>query len=147
MADWAVANGYYKLPAHATERRCAEELSEAMRLDVMTIEGGHRVRTMHAWPGGKQRTLWDDIRTITRDNMMLSVAHKRNGIVGEVKQIKIDLDFFNELHADEPPVQMSFSFENDLADAGLLTVSSNGPNWPPPATPQRRASRPSRSRP
>jgi hypothetical protein len=62
--------------------------------------------------------------------MVLSVAHKRNGIVGEIKQIKIDIDYFNELHADEAPVQMSFNFENDLADAGLLDPASSGQEWP-----------------
>lgn len=149
MADWAVANGKYKLPDRATERRCAEDLSDAMRLDMMTVESGRRVRTMHAWPSG-QGTLWDHIRTITRDNMALSVALKRNGIVGEIKQIKIDLDFFNDLHADEAPVQMSLNFENDLADAGLIASSSSGPDWrggPPPVAPRRRVARPSNSRP
>lgn len=124
MGDWAVANGKYKLPTHATESRCAEELAEAMRLDLMTVEGGRRVRVMHAWPASNQRTLWDHVTTITRPNMQLSVAQKRNGIVGELKQMKIDLDFFNELHADEPPLQMAFNFEGDLADAGLLKPSS-----------------------
>lgn len=124
MADWAVENGKYKLPTHATERRCAEELAEAMRMDLMTVEGGRRVRTMHAWPATSQRTLWDHITTISRPNMQLSVAQKRNGIVGELKQMKVDLDYFNDLHADEPPLQMAFNFEGDLADAGLLKTSS-----------------------
>jgi len=141
MADWAVANGKYKLPTHATERRCAEELADAMRLDLMTVDGGRRVRTMHAWPASNQRTLWDHITTISRPNMELSVAGKRNGILGELKQVKIDLDFFNELHADEPPVQFAFNFEPDLADAGLLKPSSIelerliGP--PPPVPPEK----------
>ena len=133
MADWAVANGKYKLPSHAVERRCAEELSDAMRLDFMTVPGGRRVRTMHAWPT-KQETLWDHIRTITPEKMRLSVAFQRNGVVGVLKQIKIDLDYFNELPADSQ-IQTSFNFEPDLADAGLLTSSSEPaqPTSPTPA--------------
>jgi len=123
MGDWAVATGRYKLPEHATARKCAEEIADAMALDMVTVVGGRRVRTMHAWRN-EQRTLWDHIGTISRNNMALSVAFKRNGIVGEVKQIKIDVDHFNELHPDDPALQVSFNFENDLADAGLLNFSS-----------------------
>ncbi len=123
MADWAVAQKMYKLPSYATERKCAEELADAMRQEHMTA-GGRRVRTMHSWPEA-QGTLWDHIKTITRDNMQLSLALKRNGIVGEVKQIKTDLDYFNDLHADEPPLQTSFNFEKDLEDAGLTDPSSS----------------------
>jgi hypothetical protein len=126
MADWAVAQEMYKLPVFATARRCAEELADVMRQDHMMVDGGRRVRTMHSWTS-EQRTLWDHIRTITRDNMKLSMALKRNGMVGEVKQIKTDLDFFNDLHADEAPLQMSFNFERDLADAGLIDLSSTAP--------------------
>ncbi len=73
--------------------------------------------------------------------MAVSVALRRNGVVGEVKQIKRDLDFFNELHPDLPPLQTSFNFEGDLADAGLTSPSSIelerliGP--PPPVPPEK----------
>src|SRR5205823_6136646 len=129
MADWAVAQGMYNLPVFATAKRCAEELADVMRQDHMTVAGGRRVRTMHSWTAD-QGMLWDHIQTITRDNMKLSLANKRNGIVGEVKQIKVDIDYFNDLHAGEPPLQMSFNFENDLADAGLMESFSNVPAPP-----------------
>ena len=149
MADWAVTEGMYKLAQYATEQRCAEELADVMRQEHMTVEGHRRVRTMHSW-SSEQRKLWDHIQTISRENMKLSVALKRKGIVGEVRQIKIDLDYFNEVHADEAPLQMSINFENDLADVGLLTSSANAPappTEPVPGVRRPRALKPVPSRP
>ena len=123
MADWAIAEGKYRLPHSAANRKCAEELAEAMRLDFFT-SGGRRIRAMHSFTREKQGGLWDHVRTISPENMAISVAQRRNGVVGEVKQIKRDLDFFNELHPDRPPLQTSFNFEPDLADAGLFDPSS-----------------------
>lgn len=124
MGEWAVATGRYKLPPHATERKCAEELADAMAMDMTTVSGGRRVRTMHTWRS-EQRNLWDHIATISTPDFTLSMAYQRNGALGIVKQMKTDLDYFNELHPDGPAVQVSFNFENDLADAGLLNFSSS----------------------
>jgi hypothetical protein len=121
IADWAVTKGMYALAPHAAARRCAQELADAMRTEFFTVAGGRRVRVMHAW-ASPQGNLWDDIRTISRENMEISLAQKRNGIVGEVKQIRQDMDYFDSLHPDDPRLQMSFDFTNDLADAGLLEV-------------------------
>lgn len=149
MAEWAVEAGMYKLPPFAATKKCAEELADAMRLQYMPVKGGRRVRAMHSWPT-EQGTLWDDLRTIKRGPMELSTALKRSGVVGEVKQLKRDLDFFNEFHPDEPPIEISFNFENDLADAGLFNLSSSGlmpPAAPPPPSPRGRAWKPAPYRP
>jgi hypothetical protein len=140
MADWAVDEGKYRLHHAAANRKCAEELAEAMRLDLFT-SGGRRIRAMHSFTKDKQVGLWDHIRTISPDNMAVSVALRRNGVVGEVKQIKCDLDFFNEIHPDLPPLQTSFNFEGDLADAGLISPSSieleRLIGQPPPVPPEK----------
>jgi len=149
MSEWAVSTGRYKLPPHATERKCAEELADAMAMDMMTVLGGRRVRTMHTWRS-EQRNLWDHIDTISIPDFELSMAYQRNGALGIVKQMKIDLDYFNELHPDGPAVQVSFNFENDLADAGLLNFSSSEhepPSAQPPGAPPRKGSRPGPSHP
>lgn len=149
MGEWAVATGRYRLPPHATERKCAEELADAMAMDMMTVSGGRRVRTMHTWRS-EQRNLWDHIATISTPDMALSMSYQRNGVLGTVKQMKIDLDYFNELHPDDPALQVSFNFENDLADAGLLNFSSSEHERlgvRPPGVPPRRGSQRGPSRP
>jgi len=141
MGDWAVATGRYKLPEHATARRCAEELADAMALDMMTVSSGRRIRTMHAWRAAAQGTLWDHIETISREHMQLSLAFARNRVAGELKQVKIDLDYFNDLHPDDPELQMSFNFTGDLADAGLLGPSASEPSRQPGSPPDSRRRR------
>jgi hypothetical protein len=123
MADWAVAEGMYKLRPYAAEAQLAAELADAMRVEYITDDHGRRVRVNHAIPKA-QGSLWDEIRTISRPDMKLSVAQKRIGIAGEAKQIQRDLNYFNELHADEAPLQASFNFNEDLADEGLLSAPS-----------------------
>jgi hypothetical protein len=36
--------------------------------------------------------------------------------VGDCRQFKIDVDSYNEGHADQEPIQIVFNFENDLAE-------------------------------
>ena len=70
MAEWAVANRKYKLRPFEAETKCAAELGDGLRMSYMTVQG-RRVRIMHAYPS-PQGDLWDDIRTVSRDNMKLS---------------------------------------------------------------------------
>lgn len=80
MAEWAVAEGRYKLPPYTATRKCAEELADAMRLEFATDLKGRRVRVNHSW-NDAQRTLWDHYRTISPENFELVIAQKRNGVV------------------------------------------------------------------
>lgn len=131
-------------PPQATVTKCAEELAAAMRSQSILDAHNHQVRVMQTVPTA-QGTLWDDIRSITRPNMEVAVAHRRNGVVADVTKLKIDMDFYNGLHSDEPPLQTSFNFNPDLADAGLLTSSSIGRDLRPAQSPL--AVPPSSSRP
>jgi hypothetical protein len=124
IADWAVREGMYKLKPNAAERQLASELADAFRIQYMDDGHGHRVRVNHSVQK-PQGSLWDEIQTISRDDMKLSVAQKRTGMAGEAKQIQRDLNYFNELHTDEPPLQTSFDFNGDLADEGLLSPFSS----------------------
>lgn len=150
MAEWAVKEDKYKLPEFATVAKCAEELAEAMRTEYMEDERGHRVRVMHSAPSAQGRLWdWDHIETASREFMEASAAQRRSGIVFDVKQLKIDLDYFNGLHSEDEPLQISFNFTNDLADLGLLGSSSTEPaprasQSPPVAPPSTSRRAPSR---
>ena len=124
ISDWAVAEGLYKLHPYAAQKQLANELSDALRVEYINDHRGNRVRVNHSIPKA-QGQLWDEIRTISHDNMQLSVAQKRNGMAGEAKQIQRDLNYFNDLHADDAPIQTSFDFTDDLLDAGLLSAFSS----------------------
>lgn len=119
IAAWAIRTGRWKLPESAAISVCAEDLSRAMREEYMTDPKGRRVRLKHpvaVRSGGEQTALWDDIRTAPRSHMQLAFQQRRNQIVGDCRQLKVDVDSYNDAHSTEAPIQMVFDFTRDLAE-------------------------------
>ena len=119
IADWAILNGRWEIPSSAVRTKCAAEMAEAMREEYFTDESGRRVRLLHPAKVRRQGVLfteWDDIRTAPRAHMQLSFQQHRRKIAGECRQLKTDLDSFNDAHSDEEPLQVSFDFNMDLAE-------------------------------
>lgn len=119
IADWAISTGRWELPSAAIRRRCADDIASAMREEYMTDRRGRRVRLLHPAPlttEGQTEMVWDDIRTATRDHMQVSFQHRRKGIVGDCRQMKVDVDSYNDAHADAEPIQIVFDFTMDLAE-------------------------------
>lgn len=119
IADWAIENGRWEIPWSAVRKKCAEEIAAAMREEYFTDKMGRRLRLLHPATVKRQGELfteWDDIRTAPRSHMQLSFQQKRRAIVGECRQLKTDLDSYNDAHSDEEPMQISFNFYMDLAE-------------------------------
>jgi hypothetical protein len=119
IADWAIQNKRWELPAAAIRRRCADDIATAMREEYLTDKRGRRVRRLHPAPllvSGTKEMVWDDIRTASRSHMAMSFQHRRHGIVGDCRQLKLDLDSYNDAHPDSEPIQIVFNFEMDLAE-------------------------------
>lgn len=119
MAAWAIRTGRWELPESAAISKCAEDLQSAMREDYITDKRGRKVRKLHPATiksGGQQMVLWDDIRTAPRHHMQMSFQQRRRGIVGDVRQLKVDVDSYNDARSDEEPIQMDFDFTMDLAE-------------------------------
>jgi hypothetical protein len=120
MAAWAIRTGRWELPESAAINKCAEDLSAAMREEYYVDPKGRRVRLLHPVQRravtGEQLTLWDDIRTAPREHMHLTFQQKRKGIFWDCRQLKIDVDSYNDAHPSEEPIQTSFDFTMDLAE-------------------------------
>lgn len=119
MAAWAISSGRWVLPDSAAIRKCAEDLAAAMREEYTTDKRGRRVRLLHpasVYRNGEQTTLWDDIRTAPRRHMQVSFQQRRQGIVGDCKQLKTDAESYNDAHELEEPIQIVFDFTMDLAE-------------------------------
>jgi hypothetical protein len=113
------------LPAAVLDR-CANEIGDAMAEIYFTDHMGRRVRLLHpaiVKRQGELFTEWDDIRTAPRKHMQLSFQQKRKSIVGECRQLKTDVDNFNDTHSDEQPIQMSFDFTMDIAELETATAA------------------------
>jgi hypothetical protein len=119
IADWAITSGRWELPAAAIRRRCADDIASAMREEYMTDRKGRRVRLLHPAPlltEGQTEMVWDDIRTASRNHMQISFQHRRKGIVGDCRQMKVDVDSYNDAHPEEKQIEIVFDFAMDLAE-------------------------------
>ena len=123
IAAWAIDNGHWR-PQRSPADQCANEISKALREDVIVDAQGRNVRAKHA-VRTKQGVLWDDIRSASPDHMRMAFQQRRQGIVGDCRQLKTDLDSFNQNYNADRPIQMSFNFTEDLAE--LEASEDNGP--------------------
>lgn len=119
MAAWAIDNGLWELPKSAEINKCAEDLAKAMREEYTTDPKGRRVRVKHPVTmrrEGEQYALWDDIRTAPRSHMQVAFQQRRQAIVGDCRQLKVDSDSYNDSHPEAEPIRLVFDFTMDLAE-------------------------------
>ncbi|WP_417492876.1 hypothetical protein [Maricaulis sp.] len=119
IAAWAIQTGRWQLEDDIAIRKCAEDISRAMREEYTTDAKGRRVRLKHSATmmlNGKQCVLWDDLRTAPRSHMQLAFQQRRHQILGDCRQLKTDVESYNDRHSAEKPLQMIFDFSLDLEE-------------------------------
>ena len=119
IAAWAIRTGRWELPDSAAIRQCSEDISRAMREEYFTDPKGRRVRLKHPVSlkrGAEQLVLWDDIRTAPRQHMLMAFQQRRQQIFGDCRQLKKDVDSYNDRNADQPCIQIVFNFIRDLEE-------------------------------
>ena len=147
IASWAIDKGLWKPQASAFVDQCAEVLARAMREEYIIDPQGRTVRVKHVARtkrGGAQLSLWADIRTAPREHMEIAFQQRRQQVVGDCRQLKADIDSFNENRSPLRPIQMSFDFTVDLEEleavAALRQADLTDSNEPvPPASQSRTA--------
>lgn len=126
IADWALRTGHWKPSPQALRKQLAELLSQAMREEYITDPQGRRVRAKHAASvevDGKQTMLWADIRDAApanRKHMEIAFQNRRQQIVSDCKQLKTDVDSFNDNWNKGRAIQMVFDFTDDLIEAEMM---------------------------
>ena len=119
VAQWAISTGKWAPHPSAVVSQCAEEIARALRDEFVTDEQGRKVRTKHAATyneGQEQFVLWDDIRTASPKHMRLAFQQRRQQILGDCKQLKNDVDSYNENRTPIEPIQVVFDFGIDLEE-------------------------------
>ncbi len=105
FATWAVKIKDWRPTSDAAIKLCAEQFSRAMREEYTTDSKGRKVRTKHA-VRTKQGFLWDDLRTAPHSHMVRAFQQRRDQIVGDCRQLKNDVDSYNETHPEKPTIQL-----------------------------------------
>lgn len=119
IAEWALQNRLWDAHPSIVLNQCADEIARAMREEVVTDPQGRRVRAKHVANirrDGKQLPLWDDIRRADREHMQIAFQQRRQQIVGDCRQLKVDVDSYNDNRNRAQPIQMIFDFTLDLAE-------------------------------
>ena len=120
MAAWAIREGLWK-PSHSDLlNQCTDQLARAMREEYITDPQGRLVRAKHAakvWRNGELIGLWDDIRTADRQHMAVAFQQRRQQIVGDCRQLKTDVDSYNEnQNRDGTPITLVLDFTQDVEE-------------------------------
>lgn len=156
VAEWAIRTDRWKPQRSVLIRECKELLGRALREEYFTDLQGRRVRAMHVIvkdKNGKQTSIWGDMRTADRNHMAVSFQQRRRQIVGDCRQLKMDVDSYNENYNKGQWIQMSFDFTTDLEEEEMMKTNwrssasaHSRPSSQSPAARQRLTSSPSLSR-
>lgn len=127
---WATKNRLWEAREESIRAQFKLEMAQALREQYRTDATGRRYRAKHAvihTIAGKQLSFWGDIDKDPRSYMEIAFSQRRRRIAGEVHQLKIDVDHFNETHLNDKPFQLSLNFEDDvqerLVDEGLAEAA------------------------
>ncbi len=127
IARWAIKNKEWELGQESIVEKCAGDIASAMREEYYTDPQGRTVRTKHAARvkiDNGQMTLWADIRTASPQHMRTAFQQRRNQIFGDCKQLKTDVDSYNENADLKEPIQLVFDFTRDLLEHEAMRLAS-----------------------
>jgi len=124
LARWAIENRMWEAQRGSAVKQCAKELAQALRDEYFTDPQGRRVRRMHAlrdireMPSGKeaQTMLWVDIFDAKEEQMQAAFQQRRMQVVGDCRQLKTDVDSYNDNNKHGVRIQMTFDFTADLME-------------------------------
>jgi len=125
IAEWGYQQKLLVPYQSAIIRQFAEDLARALREEYYVDPQGRSVRAKHAarvTEEGEQLTLWADIRTAEPQHMEIAFQQRRQQIVGDCRQLKVDVDSFNDNANPDKPIQMVFDFTQDLAELEAMAA-------------------------
>jgi hypothetical protein len=132
IAAWAIRTGRWHPQRANLLKVCAKQLSEAARAEMYTDPQGRTVRKKHVArtedADGQPIFRWADIEDAPPDHMRLSLSQRRGAILGDCKQLKTDMESYNDNNQHGATLQMSLNFEDDLSE---MEQPTDYPDSPP----------------
>lgn len=128
FAEWAVKNRKWFPRPQDIAKRCAADMSDALRQESRIDEHGIEYRAKHCVrsnQNGIQLVLWADIDKGRPDFLQKSFQQRRQGIVNDCYHLKSDVDHFNLSRNLKAPIQMVLDFTEDVAELDIVKRSEN----------------------
>jgi hypothetical protein len=121
VAEWACKHGLYKPNPKTILDAIATDISQVFREEYRTDESGQRYRAKHAVRskrGTQSLSLWADIddERAPREHFVRSFSQRRQQVVGDCFQLKMDVDVYNAKNAKQPPIQVVLDFTYDVEE-------------------------------
>lgn len=129
IALWAIRKGLWKERPNALARICAKELASAMRLEHHTDRQGRVIRTKRPFRvriHDDFQTLWGDWREMPEWQAHAAVSLARAQIAGVCKQLRRDVDSYNDNCNPRKHIQLYLDFTGDAEDAEQPTEYAYG---------------------
>jgi hypothetical protein len=117
--EWGVQEGLLSLPEVDPYDILAGQMAAALREEYDIDAMGRKFRVNHAvrvTKSGVQTTFWATLGFAPRDHMQKAFTQRRNQIIGDCFQLKIDVDVYNDLNPSEEPIQLILNFEDDVTE-------------------------------
>ena len=119
FAVWAIQSGNWDPPRDLILHACQEDFAKALREQYIEDDHGKPVRAKHSArvkKDGEQLYLWADIRRAPRGHMEIAFQQRRQQIVGDCRQLKRDVDYYNSRPGEAEPIQLVFDFTEDVEE-------------------------------
>jgi hypothetical protein len=116
---WGVERGLIVAPEVDPLAKLSEDMASALREEYATDKSGRRYRVNHAvreTKGGVQYTFWAIMEAAPRQHMQKAFIQRREQIVGDCVQLSTDVDAYNAMKPDQPPIPMLLDFRDDVAE-------------------------------
>jgi hypothetical protein len=94
-------------------------MAKAIREEYGTDDKGRRYRLNHAvriTKSGVQLTFWAVMGFAPRRHMEMAFTQRREQVVGDCLQLKIDVDAYNDMNKADTPLQLVLDFTDDVAE-------------------------------
>lgn len=124
VAEWAYQRGLHKPSVRTVVDAIAADISQFFREEYRTNADGQRYRAKHAIrfkKGDRTMSLWADMddENAPRDHFVRSFAQRRQQIVGDCYQLKMDVDVYNSKSPAMQPIQVPLDFTLDVEELQL----------------------------
>ncbi len=129
----AVAEGLLELPDVDPYDVLAGQMANALRREYREDAKGRRYRVNHAvriTKGGVQYTFWASMGNASHQHMERTFAQRRELIVSECVQLKVDIDVYNEISEAKEPIQLELNFTDDVDERLVVMMREDAPQSP-----------------
>ncbi|HEY5030769.1 MAG TPA: hypothetical protein VIK39_20370 [Candidatus Angelobacter sp.] len=124
--DKAIDEGLLEEPRIDPREILAAQMAAALREEIQTDVKGRRYRVNHAvrvTKGGVQHTFWANMGFAPHDHMERAFAQRREQVIGDLVQLKTDVDVYNDLNKGKrPEIQLILDFADDVAEREILML-------------------------